>query len=94
VHKNLGREDTYSYILGRLPGLGISVIYFSRGVRTQHEDAFDYNELICVTVSKLAMQGLINAKDVYIGRYGHTRITSTNIPKDKFAAICVFRFLL
>jgi hypothetical protein len=34
--KNLGREDTYSGILGRLPGLGIFVIYFSGGVRTQH----------------------------------------------------------
>lgn len=38
-------------------------------------------------ISELDMLGLINAREVYKGRYGHTRIISPNVPKDKIQAI-------
>ena len=38
-------------------------------------------------ISELDMLGLINAREVYKGRYGHTRIISPNVSKDKIEAV-------
>jgi len=38
-------------------------------------------------ISELDMLGLINTKEIYKGRYGHTRIISPNIPRDKVQEI-------
>jgi len=38
-------------------------------------------------ISELEMLGLINAREIYKGRYGHTRIISPNVPRDKIDAI-------
>jgi len=38
-------------------------------------------------ISELEMLGLINAREIYKGRYGHTRIISPNVPRDKIDVI-------